>query len=484
MIFSIILVIQVYGFLFIEFKELAKAGLKGKLFFVPILIGIVIIDEIVGIRYFSNVIANKRKLGSYISWVLVLLEVTVPSIIILYFCLALTSNTSLGYYDVFNSPPAYMYFILILLSSLHQNFMLSIIAGLVATIQYLTLVLIFTDNQDYSISFVLLMSKAAFIMVTGVAAAFVAQVIKRYIEETLQTKDVLINKLDEKVQERTIDLANANDQLSITNQELATQRDEIERQKNEIQFAHKEIKDSIVYAKRIQSAILPDENLIKSSLPENFFLYKPKDVVAGDFYWLEPVGDKVLFAAADCTGHGVPGAMVSVVCHNAMNRSAREFKMTEPGKILDKTREIVLEELSKSNEEVKDGMDIALCSISGKMLHYAGANNPLWIIRKGELLETKADKQPVGKFDRPFPYTTHSIELNKGDTIYVFSDGYADQFGGDRNKKMGSKRFKEFLLSIQDKSMSDQKIALDDHFETWRGENEQLDDVCVIGVRI
>lgn len=445
----------------------------------------VMVDEIIGIWYFNKVIANKKKFSPWISWSLVMGEITAPSILLIYLSVYLKTDTAgFGYYEIFTSPPSFLYFILLALSSLHQNFRLSVIAGIVATAQFLLIVLYFEGIEKDTSQSVLLTGKAAFILTTGISAAFVAGLIKKYIEETLSTKEVLINKLDEKVKERTIELAEANDRLSQTNEELSIQKEEIERQKNLIQDAHKEITDSIIYAKRIQSAILPDEKLIENSLPENFFLYKPKDVVAGDFYWLEPVGDEVLFAAADCTGHGVPGAMVSVVCHNAMNRSAREFKLREPGKILDKTREIVLEELSKSNEDVKDGMDIALCSISGNKLLFAGANNPLWIVRNGELLETKGDKEPVGAFDNPFPYTTHSIDLQKGDALYVFSDGYADQFGGERNKKMGSKRFKEFLLSIQDKSMKEQKIALNDHFEEWKGENEQIDDVCVIGVRI
>ncbi len=258
----------------------------------------------------------------------------------------------------------------------------------------------------------------------------------------------------------------------------------ITEQKQEVESKNKEIMDSIIYAKRIQSAILPAEKVIKECLQESFILYKPKDIVAGDFYWLEQKDGKVLFAAADCTGHGVPGAMVSVVCNNALNRSVREHGLTDPGKILDQTRKIVIEEFEKSDEEVKDGMDIAVCSLDGNKLLYAGAHNPLWIIRNGELLETKANKQPIGRFDRQEPYTTHEISLQKGDSIYIFSDGYADQFGGDKGKKLKSRAFKDLLLSIQDKNMSQQKIIIDESFEKWRGNIEQIDDVCVIGVRI
>ncbi len=305
----------------------------------------------------------------------------------------------------------------------------------------------------------------------------------------------------------------------------------IEEQKIIVEEKNTEILDSIKYAKRIQSAILPPDKLVKEYLPESFILYKPKDIVAGDFYWMEAisrdelrvVSDEnsppnthhsplVLFAAADCTGHGVPGAMVSVVCNNGLNRAVREYGLTDPGLILNKTREIVIEEFEKSDDDVKDGMDIALCSLQlpsreglGGVLKYAGANNPLWIIRSKrhsvldtesveiagqahnddfELIETKADKQPIGKFTENIPFTTHHFELQKGDSVYIFSDGYVDQFGGEKGKKLKVKAFRELLLSIQDKDMDNQKITLDKAFEDWKGNLSQIDDVCIIGVRI
>ncbi|MCB0408585.1 MAG: tetratricopeptide repeat protein [Flavobacteriales bacterium] len=274
---------------------------------------------------------------------------------------------------------------------------------------------------------------------------------------------------------------------------IEEQKQAVEEQKQIVETAHheleeknQEILDSINYAKRIQNAILPPQKVVKEFLQESFILYKPKDIVAGDFYWLEHKENKVLFAACDCTGHGVPGAMVSVVCNNGLNRSVREYNLTDPGKILDKTREIVIQEFEKSEEEVKDGMDIALCSLQGNTLHYAGANNPLWIIRKGaeEIEEIKADKQPIGKYAEPTPYTTHKIELQKGDTIYIFSDGYADQFGGEKGKKFKAANFKKLLLSIQNETIEQQRELINQAFEEWKGDLEQLDDVCVIGVKI
>ncbi len=445
----------------------------------------------------------------------------------------------------------------------------------------------------------------------------------------------------------------------------------ITEQKVQVEEKNQEIMDSITYAKRIQNAILPPDALIKENLPDSFILYKPKDIVAGDFYWMEVLSNSsvkgsppsqggvreagggsvsrnpkmnashlterrkklrnemtsaeaflwdqlknsqfenrkfrrqhsidnhivdffcpsegiiieldgdghfeeeqikadqerdkvlesygykvlrfenklvfenyelvageirscfrnhpdlvtsaihsassvtappceggelgqtssVLIAAADCTGHGVPGAMVSVVCNNGLNRSVREFGLTDPGEILDQTRELVIQEFEKSEEEVKDGMDIALVSLEYEQvqeeagsvavarhskLSYAGAHNPLWIIRKGseEVEEIKANKQPIGKYRDQLPFTTHKVELNTGDRVYIFSDGYADQFGGEKGKKLKSANLKKLLLSAQDKSMEEQKEFLDESFEKWKGDLEQLDDVCIIGIQV
>lgn len=265
---------------------------------------------------------------------------------------------------------------------------------------------------------------------------------------------------------------------------IAQQKHIVDKAYDELQGAHKEITDSIQYARRIQSAILPADKLVKEYLAECFVLYKPKDVVAGDFYWVELKNKKVLFAVADCTGHGVPGAMVSVVCNNALNRSVREYDLTNPAEILDKTREIIISEFEKSEDDVQDGMDIALCTLEGNILQYAGAHNPLWIVRNGEVMETKANKQPIGKYDNLLPYTCHTFEVQKGDSIYIFSDGYVDQFGGDKEKKFKSRAFKELLISVQKKPMDEQRKFIDEAFESWRGDLEQVDDVCIVGLRV
>ncbi len=268
------------------------------------------------------------------------------------------------------------------------------------------------------------------------------------------------------------------------------------KQKVLIEVQNKEIVDSITYAKRIQEAILPSTELFNKTFPSNFIYYKPKDIVAGDFYWLElaPVIKEplIFFAVADCTGHGVPGAMVSVVCNNALNSSVREHKLTDPGQILDKTREIVVEQFNKSQttsiSNIRDGMDIALCVLNTKtnVIKFAGAYNPLWIIRNGSetIEELKATRQAIGKVDNPQQFKTSETALNKGDQIYLFSDGFADQFGGSKGKKMMNRGFKELLVSNRTASLENQKQQLHTHFETWRNDLEQIDDVCVIGVKI
>ncbi|MBI2258388.1 MAG: tetratricopeptide repeat protein [Flavobacteriia bacterium] len=267
--------------------------------------------------------------------------------------------------------------------------------------------------------------------------------------------------------------------------EVNIKKNIIENQKLLVEKKQKEILDSIIYAKRIQKAILPPNHLFQTYFKESFVFYKPKDIVAGDFYWLEMIEDTVLVAAADCTGHGVPGAMVSVVCNNGLNRAVREFGLTKPNEILDKTRELVLEEFKKSEEEVKDGMDISLCSLNRKtyQLQWSGANNPLWIIRNDEIIEFKPDKQPIGKHDEVKPFTNHLIQLQKNDCLYFFTDGFQDQFGGPKEKKFRTSKMKELFISINHLPLNEQKDKILTTFDSWKDKLEQVDDVCIIGIR-
>ncbi|MFI5150531.1 MAG: SpoIIE family protein phosphatase [Bacteroidia bacterium] len=270
------------------------------------------------------------------------------------------------------------------------------------------------------------------------------------------------------------------------NKELASQKAEVEKQKELVEEKQHEIIDSITYAKRLQQAILPALNTVKQYLPHSFIYYQPKDIVAGDFYWMHTADNEVYLAAADCTGHGVPGAMVSVVCSNALNRAVNEFRLSETGLILDKTRELVMETFEKSGNEVTDGMDISLIRIGTgekRTIQWSGANNALWYIQDKELTEVKADKQPVGKYSAIKPFTTHNLELNGPVTFYLFSDGFADQFGPEE-KKLMKKKFRDIISSIQHLDMAAQHEYLHQFHEKWKGSMEQTDDVMVIGVRI
>lgn len=273
-----------------------------------------------------------------------------------------------------------------------------------------------------------------------------------------------------------------------------TVKNEIIAQKN------KEILDSINYAKRIQEAILPPHRLVKSYFTESFILYQPKDIVAGDFYWFESSGDEIYFAVADCTGHGVPGAMVSVVCANALRKAVNGLHIKEPSEILDKTNELVIEMFQRSDDGVQDGMDISFCKLNTKTLEltFAGAYNSLYRVTsideqhnnrfivsgQYQLIEYKADKQPIGHYEFAKPFKQQTIQLKPGDTLYIFTDGYADQFGGKANRKYKYGPFKKLLLQNHKESMIDQKSLLLDEFNSWKGKTFQVDDICVIGVKV
>ncbi|MBL7898989.1 MAG: SpoIIE family protein phosphatase, partial [Crocinitomicaceae bacterium] len=263
-------------------------------------------------------------------------------------------------------------------------------------------------------------------------------------------------------------------------------------QKNTVELKQQEIMDSISYAKRLQDAILPSSTQLNNSLPEHFIFYAPKDIVSGDFYWFESVSgteNTTLLAAADCTGHGVPGALVSVVCSNALRRSVREFGLRTPGEILDKVSSILVETFENDGNEVKDGMDAALISLSApdqhgkRIVQFSGANNPLWVARQSEyleitqkedpaviadetnkmaLLEVKGDRQPVGKFVDKKAFLTTTLQLIKGDILYIFTDGFPDQFGGPKGKKFKYQTFKKLLLANAHLPMQKQKDILSD----------------------
>lgn len=248
------------------------------------------------------------------------------------------------------------------------------------------------------------------------------------------------------------------------------------------------IKDSLNYAEKIQKAVLPSQALLNEVFSESFILFKPKDIVSGDFYWLNLAGNNFLIAAADCTGHGVPGAFMSMLGITLLNEIVSGNRLKNPDQILNFLRKRIktlLQQTGKDMEQ-KDGMDIALCTINTKnlQLQYAGAFNPLYIFRNHKLIEFKADRQPISIYIKETGFTNHQIDLKKGDAIYIFSDGYWDQLGGSQNRKFNVKQFKQLLNDIHYIPMTKQYDILNKTFEDWKGANEQLDDVLVIGMRV
>lgn len=272
-------------------------------------------------------------------------------------------------------------------------------------------------------------------------------------------------------------------------EEVVRQKSEIETKNEELEILYKQVTDSIHYAKRIQDAILPTNNVVKQLLPDSFILFKPKDIVSGDFYWIEKKDDLVYFAAVDCTGHGVPGAFMSLVGHNVLKDIIKNTTVTKPSEILDALRDGVISTLTvdESGKQAKDGMDMTLCAINYKTmeLQYAAAFNPLVIIRNGELVIYQANKFPIGAFiGEKTNFDNHTISLQKGDQIFIFSDGYADQFGGPNGKKFMVGNFRKLLTRISQLESPAQKEELNKILVNWQGEQEQVDDVLVIGVKV
>ncbi|MGZ3867128.1 MAG: PP2C family protein-serine/threonine phosphatase, partial [Bacteroidia bacterium] len=306
--------------------------------------------------------------------------------------------------------------------------------------------------------------------------------------ETLKTQIVQIKDLSEKAlheeAEKKQILENQNQMLETQVKERTA---EITAQKEIIEEKNKDITDSINYAKRIQDATLVSKEIKYKLFPNAFVLFKPKDIVSGDFYWFAGKDDRRLISVCDCTGHGVPGALMSMIGNNLLNKVVNEKAITSPDKILiELDKELRLTLKKDENPGAKDGMDVALLSFKNENeMEYAGANRPLWIIRNGQLEEIKATKISIGgdRYGADIQFQNHTVPLQKGDTVYISSDGFADQFN-NADKKLMTRRFKEILLSIQHLEMADQEKYLDDFIENWKGGLEQTDDILVIGIRV
>jgi serine phosphatase RsbU (regulator of sigma subunit) len=299
----------------------------------------------------------------------------------------------------------------------------------------------------------------------------------------------------------------------LAEKKLQLSLNEISEQKDIIEHKNNEVTASITYAQRVQNAILPPFDYIFNVLNEAFVLFLPKDIVSGDFYYLETKDDgkKVFFSVSDCTGHGVPGAMVSMICYDTLHEAVMEQNFNQPSEILDFAKQSLISRFERSGKQIRDGMDTSFCFLnkSNLVLEWAGAYNQLWIIRDNKhiadsetitvsnskakiynykthhhLIEVKADRQPVGKYEKSKPFTNHQIQLLKGDTIYISSDGYYDQFGGEDGRKMKTKTMRQLLVDLQPYSMIEQQIRLKEFYFNWKGNYDQIDDVCVFGVRV
>ncbi len=268
------------------------------------------------------------------------------------------------------------------------------------------------------------------------------------------------------------------------------QKAEIEFQKSTVDLKNKEITESINYAKNVQDALMPNAGELSNIFKESFVTYLPKDIVAGDFYWWHDFSDqgkkKTLIAAADCTGHGVPGAMVSVVCINALNRAVNEFNLEKPNEVLDKVNFIVNETFSKNNKHINDGMDISMLYVDydNSVINWTGANNRLIYFKGEELVEVKPDKQAIGKSEIKKPFSFNSMPLVQDTIYYLLTDGFHDQFGGDKNKKLGIAKLRSLMIDHCKKPMHEQAVIFESTFRSWKNNLEQTDDVTLIGIKV
>jgi len=319
--------------------------------------------------------------------------------------------------------------------------------------------------------------------------------IKRESNKALKEKN-------EKIQAQHDELIIKNEEILQATEEIQTQRDEIEiqrdfviQQRDQIIIQAKEITDSIQYASRIQRAVLPPEETFARLFKQYFVFYQPRDIVSGDFYWINEIGGKIIVTAADCTGHGVPGAFMSMLGVSFLNDIMNDISEFRADIILNAMRDLIIKSLRQTGKEgeQKDGMDMSLCLIDkqARTLQYAGAHNSAYVyreiieenIKRYELIELKADKMPIGIYLKMNSFKTEYVDIQPNDTVYLFSDGYVDQIGGPKTKKFLSKHFKELLLTIQEKNLNEQRQIIKDAHINWKGEHEQIDDVLVIGFR-
>ncbi len=324
---------------------------------------------------------------------------------------------------------------------------------------------------------------------------------KKKAEAEVKRKNEILNETNIILSQQKQEIQTQAESLQLANNQISEQKENLEKK-------HEQITSSIQYAKRIQNAVMPSSEIRKKILPEHFILFKPRDVVSGDFYWMRKINQHIVIAVADCTGHGVPGAFMSMLGVALINELVVRKDVVRPDQLLNLLRHKIKKSLNQTGKfnEAKDGMDIAVCIIdtTSNILQYAGANNPLYIIRESNpekanndinatkisehegftLFHIKADRQPIGIYLKETPFKNNTIELQKDDKLYMFSDGFVDQTGGDCDRKFMTKNFKKLLLDIHTKAFAEQKIILDETIENWKKGREQIDDIVVLGLKV
>jgi serine phosphatase RsbU (regulator of sigma subunit) len=344
--------------------------------------------------------------------------------------------------------------------------------------------------------------------IVGFILIFVFAIVIFYFLRQKRRANILLAFQKHEISDKNEELNQLVEEITTQRDEIETQRDEVVTQKEIIEKIHFEVSESIDYATKIQESILPEKEILAKFISEFFVLYKPKDKVSGDFYWWNQINGQTIITVADCTGHGVPGAFMSMLGVSFLREILQKEHITYPGIILKKLRKEIIKTLKQKDEigGQKDGMDMSIISINHEtnVLQYAGANNPLYIVKSGKLkveseaiklyeldeyfnfklYEVKPNKMPISIYYKMDDFDTHEIQLEKGDQLYLFSDGYVDQFGGAKGRKFKSKAFKKLLLENADNPMQEQKEILNHTIENWKGDIEQIDDVTVMGIKI
>lgn len=458
-IFLVVLVFQITSASIALANDLFEWEFIRKILFVPLFLISVVIEEILVLRYINKKLESGETIKTRTFYLVSLLEISFPTIVFTVGTIIVTDSGIASAYMILNSPPEFLYFIFLITSSFLLNSALCITLGVVAAIEYLLLCIFFLGDGDMK-EFMLSATKSLLLLGTGILTGVISGTIRKSVIESLEAQRAMIEDLDIKVKERT---------------------SELNLQKEIVEEKNKEIIDSINYAKRIQYTLLAHQELLDKNLPEHFVLFKPKDIVSGDFYWAtkNQNGDFYL-AVCDSTGHGVPGAFMSLLNISFLNEAISEKNISEPHQVLNHVRSRLIQNMENS----QDGMDATLIRFMNGKIQYASAHNHPLLIRNGEIKELHADKMPVGKGEKNDSFTLHEMDLQKNDLLFFFTDGYADQFGGPKGKKFKYSNLQKLFFENADKDLDSQSQILNQKFQEWKGDLEQVDDVCIIGIRI